>query len=514
MNRPRFAVLAAAIAAALVFPACGKAPAPAPADAKASATAEAVPESLPVPADAPEAPAPPEDPARAAAMSAPVLRETFTGDLDGMIKRRVVRVGTVYSKTGYFIDKGVPRGGAFDGFMLFEDELNKQLQSGHIKVFVAFVLMKHDELLPALVDGRIDVAAASLTVTPERLKLVDFSNPVLTNVDEIVVTGPGSPSITSVDDLAGKEVFVRTSSSYAQSLAALNTRFAAEKKPAIVVKPAPEEFEDEDVLEMVNAGLVGATVVDNHKARFWKQIFPDLVLHPDVAVRSGGTIAVAFRKNSPRLKAASDAWIKKYGPATAFGNQQFKKYLQNTRYVKRATDERERQDFLQMLGLFQKYGDQYKLDYLLMAAQGFQESRLDQNAKSHVGAIGVMQVMPATGKELNVGDITQVDPNIHAGVKYIRFMIDRYFKDDPMTPLNKGLFAFAAYNAGPGRVAQLRKAAASRGLDPNVWFNNVEQVAAEKIGRETVQYVSNIYKYYIAYKLTVEQLDAKKALKK
>ena len=157
--------------------------------------------------------------------------------------------------------------------------------------------------------------------------------------------------------------------------------------------------------------------------------------------------------------------------------------------------------------LFRKYGSQYDLDYLLMAAQGYQESTLDQNVKSPVGAIGVMQVMPPTGKELNVGDISQVEPNIHAGVKYMRFMMDRYYKDEPMTPLNKGLMTFASYNAGPGRVRQLRRETEKRGLDPNVWFGNVERIASERIGRETVTYVSNIYKYYVTYTLLTAQLD-------
>jgi membrane-bound lytic murein transglycosylase MltF len=169
--------------------------------------------------------------------------------------------------------------------------------------------------------------------------------------------------------------------------------------------------------------------------------------------------------------------------------------------------------------IFQKYGDKYGMDYLLMAAQGYQESTLRQNVKSPVGAIGVMQLMPATGQQMNVGDITQEEPNIHAGVKFIRFMMDRYYgKETDMTPLNKGLFTFAAYNAGPGRIAQLRKIAAERGLDRNVWFNNVEVVAAERIGRETVTYVSNIYKYYLGYRLIDEQVQerrkAQEALKK
>jgi membrane-bound lytic murein transglycosylase MltF len=151
------------------------------------------------------------------------------------------------------------------------------------------------------------------------------------------------------------------------------------------------------------------------------------------------------------------------------------------------------------------------MDWMLMAAQGYQESRLDQSA------VGIMQVMPQTGKDLQVGDITKTEANIHAGVKYIRFMVDQYYANEPMTDLDKGLFAFAAYNCGAGRVNSLRREAEKRGLDRNVWFDNVERVAADRIGRETVTYVSNIYEYYIAYRLVqgeyLEREAAKKSLR-
>ena len=130
-----------------------------------------------------------------------------------------------------------------------------------------------------------------------------------------------------------------------------------------------------------------------------------------------------------------------------------------------------------------------------------------------MGAIGVMQIMPPTGKELNVGDISEVEPNIHAGVKYMRFMADQYFKDKPMDRLNRTLMTFAAYNCGPGRLRQLRRETEKKGLDPNVWFGNVERVASERIGRETVTYVSNIYKYYVAYLLWTDQQERRAAAK-
>jgi membrane-bound lytic murein transglycosylase MltF len=355
---------------------------------------------------------------------------------------------------------------------------------------------------------------AGFTVTPERDQLVDFTIPATTKpVSEIIVTGPQSPKLASLDDLAGKEVFVRKSSSYWTHLEQTSARLQKAGKPAVVLKPAPEDLEDEDLLEMLNAGLFGIGIVDDYKLTVWSKIYPKITGRPDLAVNSGGELAWAIRPNSPKFKAELDAFVKTHRQGTTFGNTLLKRYIGSTQFVKDARTPQELAKFQKVVELFQRYGGKYDVDFLLMLAQGYQESRLDQQVKSHVGAVGIMQVMPATGKELGVGDITQVEPNIHAGVKYMRFMIDRYYKDEPMDILNKGLFTFASYNAGPARVRQLRQEAARRGLNPNVWFNNVEIVAADKIGAETVNYVSNIYKYYIAYTLVLEDMQRQKALK-
>jgi membrane-bound lytic murein transglycosylase MltF len=445
------------------------------------------------------------------------MQKPWTGDLDGMIERRVIRVLTVNSKTFYFHDKGTLRGTVVDFFKVFEDGLNKKLaaenklKNKNLKVRVVFIPLPRDQLLPGLVAGKGDIAAANLTITPERQKLVDFTIAGLSNVSEVAVTGPASPKVASVDDLFGKEVFVRKSSSYYETLADLNKKLAAEKKLPITLREAPETLEDEDLLEMLNAGLVALIVVDKHKADFWKQIFPQLTIHDNVEVRTGGEIAWAFRKDSPQLKAVLDDFATRNKVGTATGNELLTRYLKNVKYVKNAASEAERKKFLALVQYFQKYGDQYDVDWVLMGAQGYQESQLNQNAKSPVGAIGVMQVMPATGKDMKVGDISETEANIHAGIKYMRWMIDQYYDKEPMTKLDKALFAFASYNAGAGRISQLRKEAAKRGLDPNVWFQNVEYVVAEKIGQETVTYVSNIYKYYIAYRLILENQAAQQA---
>jgi membrane-bound lytic murein transglycosylase MltF len=293
----------------------------------------------------------------------------------------------------------------------------------------------------------------------------------------------------------------------------MNEQLKTRGKPAVVIIEAPDVLEDDDVLEMVNAGLAPITVVDDYLAEFWSRVLTNITVHKNIAVRSGGNLAVAFRKENPKLREAVNQWIRKHGKGDAFRNVIERRYLQSVKFVKNAAADAERQKLQKVVELFRKYGSQYNIDHLLMAAQGYQESTLDQNVKSPVGAIGVMQVMPPTGKQLNVGDITQLEPNIHAGVKYMRFMMDQYFKDEPMDNLNKGLMTFASYNAGPGRVRQLRREAAKRGLDPNVWFGNVERVASERIGRETVTYVSNIYKYYVTYRLMTEQQERRAAAK-
>ena len=440
------------------------------------------------------------------------LTETFTGDLDQMVARRLIRVGVAANRTFYFVDKGVQRGAAYEMGVAFEEYLNKKLKTTPAtKVSVFFAPLPRDQMATALTQGKVDLVVAQVIVRPELQALVDFSAPVRENVSEVIVSGPGAPAIATLDDLSGKEVYARRESSAWESLTGLNQKLAAKGLAPVVLREVPGNLEDDDLLEMTDAGILPLVVAHDYLAEFWRKVFTHLTIHETLALRTGATIAVPFRKGSPKLAAELDAFLAKNGLGTAFGNMIEKRYLVNTKFAKSATSEAERKKFTDLVAFFKKYSDQYQLDFLLMAAQGYQESGLDQNAKSQVGAIGVMQVMPATGKELAVGDITLLENNIHAGVKYMRFMIDRYYKDEPMDKLNKGLFTFASYNAGPARVRQLRKEAEKRGLDPNVWFGNVEQIASERIGRETVTYVSNIYKYYIAYKLMVEDRARREA---
>jgi membrane-bound lytic murein transglycosylase MltF len=445
------------------------------------------------------APAPPPAP-----RPVPELRrveQKWRGDLDGMVKRRMIRALVVYSKTFYFIDRGAPHGTSYDTLTAFEAFLNRKLKRRHLKVHVVFVPVSRDQLMPALLQGRGDIAAANLTITPAREALVDFSNPFWTGISELLVTGPSARGIRSIEDLSGRKILVRASSSYYEHLLRLNRRLEQEGRDPVEIELAPEHLEDEDLLEMVNAGLIPYVIVDSHKAHFWAKIFKNIEVRDDIALNRGGRIAWAFRHRSPELKAAVNEFVRHARKGTLFGNTTFAKYLESTKWVRNATTSDEMARFERTVALFKKYAERYDFDWLMLAAQGYQESRLNQKRRSPSGAIGVMQVMPATGRAMDVGDIRKLEPNIHAGVKYMRKMLDDYFDGAKMDSLNRNLFAFAAYNAGPTRIASLRRLAVKRGLDPNVWFGSVERVAAEKIGRETVQYVSNIYKYYVAYRL-------------
>jgi membrane-bound lytic murein transglycosylase MltF len=324
-------------------------------------------------------------------------------------------------------------------------------------------------------------------------------------VKEVVVTAPGGPQIATVDDLAGKVVFARKSSSYWEHLERLNERFKKEGKPAINLQAVPEDIGDEDLLDMVNAGLLQTVVVNDLTAKLWAKLLPKMQIHLDVAVSTGGAFSWGVRKGSPRLLADLNDFFKTHRQGTAFGQELLARYVGGTYMLKQAVSETAMKQFQATSAQFQKYSSQYGMDYLLMMAEGFQESGLNQGVKSPVGAVGVMQLMPPTGKEMNVGDIGVQENNIHAGIKYFRQLEQKYYGDEPMDEVNKVLFTFAAYNCGPGRMKQLRAEAAAKGLDPNVWINNVEVIAAARIGMETVTYVSNIYKYYVTYKLLTQQ---------
>ena len=437
----------------------------------------------------------------------------WTGDFSEMLKRGKLRLLVPYSKTLFFVDRGRQLGVVAEFGHELEASINARYKSKTSRFHVDLLPTARGRLLEALNKGYGDAIAANLTITPERLTVVDFVDPWLKNVKEIIVTGPSSPKLDRIEDLAGRDIHVRDSSVYIGHLAKLSQALVAKGLKPISIKPIDENLENEDLIEMVNAGLLPYAVVDDHEASIWTQIFPNAVPRKDLVVGEGGDIAWAVRKNSPELKAELNAFFSNHSAVTSFGATLRKRYFSDKRIVKNALEENEAQKFLAVIDLFRRYAAQYNFDYLMIVAQSYQESELDQSRRSPAGAVGLMQIKPSTaaGKPIGITGVdSDPDRNVHAGCAYLRYLADTYLDDPAIDARNRTLMSFAAYNAGAYSLQKFRAFAQQADLDPNIWFSNVELGAAKIVGFETVQYVNNVYKYFIAYQLSIERLEAQR----
>ena len=445
------------------------------------------------------------------------MANTAFGDLDSIIARGYVRVLVPYSKTYYYVEGMKRYGLAYELLNLFEKELNRQLKFDPPKVRVIFIPVSREHILPLLTSGHADMIASGYTITPEREKRIDFSSPTVTGIKDIVVGGPSAPPVKSIADLAGQRIYVRENSSYQASLTRLNESFRRTGLKPLQIEFTGPYLEAEDILEMVNEGLIPFTVISEDLGTLWSSVYDKLNVYTKIAVDSNVSYGWAFRKNSPKLKAAVNEFIPTIRKGSLTGNMLYDKWLKNKSRLRNAQSPEALADLNKFRSLFKKYGNTYSLDWMLLSAQAFQESQLKQETVSHAGAVGLMQVLPSTAANppINIPEIkTSVDNNVHAGVKYMRYLIDNFFAGERMDSLNIHLFALAAYNAGPGNVRKLRREAREKGMNPNEWFDNVEILAARHIGDEPVQYVSNIYKYYMAYQALQHYKDLRDDIEK
>lgn len=433
------------------------------------------------------------------------IDDIFTGDLPGMAERGVIRVGTTFSRTNFFLEDGRPRGATWELMERFEESLRSK--GGSLEdVRVLMVPLARDGLIDALAAGQVDLLAANLSITPERAERVAFSAPIASGVSELVVSGPTGPALESLDDLAGQAIHVRESSSYRESLQMLADDFRSRGLEPPEIVAVDELLETEDILELVAAGVFPVTIADSSLTRLWSDVLPELVVHDELVLRDDVEIAWAMRPENGELKRVVDAFVAEHGKGTLFGNIIIRRYFQTNEWVRNPLEASDRARFEELRGYFREYADRYGLDWLLSAAQGYQESRFDQSLVSSAGAVGIMQLLPSTAADSLVGlpDIQDENVNIHAGVKYTSRILERYFDDPAIHPVDQRLFALAAYNAGPRRIRQYRARAAERGFDPNRWFRNVELVSND----ETRTYVANIFKYYVAYREYVRRREA------
>ncbi len=427
----------------------------------------------------------------------------WTGDWPGIVERGYLRMVVPHNPLFVAYDGDKAIGLAVERARELEKYFKETLNSS---VEVIWIPAPRNDLLEFLKTGRGDVVDANLTVTQERAAEVAFTEPLRRDVREIAVTGLGVPQLNTLDDLVSLGLHLRRSSSYYQHLEAINATRRDQGQQPIPVIPVDEALEDRDLLEMVHGGLIPASVVDDHKAQLWAQVFDNLTLHEDVFLHQGGEIAWAVRREAPELKGVLDGFIPSIRKGSLLGNIFDKRYLQSADWVERIDSEESRARLDEVRQIVDQYAPRYDFDGVMILAQIFQESRFDHSAQSSAGAVGLMQVRPSTAADPNVGigDISAPEDNVHAGVKYLHFVRERYFSDQTIDDLDRVLFSLAAYNAGPANIRKARQRAEAMALDPDVWFDHVEIATARAVSGEPVVYVRNIFKYAVALRLLQE----------
>lgn len=421
-----------------------------------------------------------------------------TGDLPEMLALQKIRVLVTPNRSTYFLDKaGQPRGLDYELLNRYGKFLNRKRKKGTLPVSIIFIPVTIAELGDALLDGRGDIAGITL-LTPKRSKEFAYTDPVFDQVNEVLVTRKGGPEISKLEDLAGKTVHVVDGSAQMEGMARLNERLKIAGLKSVKVIKAKPYVAYENLLEMINGGFISAAVVPDVLANLWKGVFKDLMIHERIPVSKGMKAGWAVRKSNPELLHSMNEAIR-----TALKKdknvfeKKFKQYFKRTHWISNPFTKGSK---FNLATHFQREAGAFGMDWIQIMAQGFQESALNQKAKSPYGAVGIMQVLPSTAESLGIKNYMKLEGNIRAGVKYMDKLMKRFAKDPGINRENRFFLTLASYNAGPGRVNGYRKRAKKMGYDPNIWFGNVERVALRSGNLETVMYVRNIMNYTMAYK--------------
>ena len=436
---------------------------------------------------------------------------TWTGSYQEMLERHVIRLAVPYDRTIYINDKGIERGMSVE----IAKALTKWLNTKYIahlagrSVSVKLVPLPKEQLLSALTQGQADMAVGDLGLyEPIPNASAYLVNHATKLQKEVLVTGPSSPFVSSLSDLSGQTIYGSRNTNFHTTLSNLNEELKQAGKPLVNLISPLGSLDDEDLLEMLDSGLIPFVIVSDWKAALWQPIYTKNTVHSDLSSEDAGWVGWAVRSSNGDLNADLQTFYLGDGSTQAVNAFRQADYKQHLKGLKDPIEKTAWIHFKSMHPLFDEYGAQYQLNPLMIAALGFQETMLNQNAVSPVGAIGVMQLMPATGASLGVGNIHLLGPNIDAGAKYMDRLMSANFSGVQFDGNNRSLFAVASYNIGPNNVAKARDRAQEIGLDPNQWFGNVEFSAARKMGVEPVNYVRNVYKYFIAYQLKLNQIQS------
>jgi membrane-bound lytic murein transglycosylase MltF len=436
------------------------------------------------------------------------ISDVYTTTLAGVLERRYLRVVTSKNSFDFFIHDGKRGGYQYELVKAFTRHLNRKYVKGRKEVPIQFDLLPvaDDQLIPMLLAGRGDMIASRMTITPERQEQVLFSVPYR-EVDELVVTHGLTGDHRFLHDLAGQRVSVRRSSSYYTSLQALNEQLESEGKERIHIDTVDEELGTEAILAMVAKRALDFSVADSIVAETAVAVWPELRILTGMEVRKGGQLAWATTHAAQDLATEMNAFLPRYRHGSLLGNVAVQKYFEPDHSLHARIDGERTAPLSPYDDLLRLHAERYDFDWRLMAALAYQESRFNPLASNRSGAVGFFQIKPMTAREPYIGipDVKgpeNVENNIHAGIKYLAWIKQRYFDSIPeMSEDDRMRMAMAAYNAGPRTLINARNRAVKMGLDPMLWFRNVEIALLTMRKTEPVKYVSEINQRYVSYQM-------------
>ncbi len=440
------------------------------------------------------------------------MTDYYTYDFEELVKTGVIRILVVYDGVNYyFVD------GHEDGFAVaMGKQLKKYINETHIKndsnkIDIQYIPVRTDQIFKLLEKGVGDIAASFIIPTQRLKNEVAFTDPFMQELSELVVTKKGSYKIKSIKDLSGISVYIRKSSKAYETIKALNIAFRTMNWAPVNIVLVQETMQDAELIQRISNGEIPATIISSAQAKLWEHIFTNIKFHTEFPVSSHNTMNWAIRNYNYHLLNIVNQFIALYNQDTKSGKKIVGTYF---RPLANSTSTHSKKQSLSTMGMkfdefqkfktvFKKYGEEYDLDWRLLMSQAYQESTFNPNAKSPKGPIGLFQVSPTMAQNFlvnSVDELKTIDGNAKAATKYLKYIVDNYLKGSYyLDNQNKMAFALASYNAGPGRIKYYRTLAERQGLDPNVWFNNVEKIVAEKGLSETVNYVSSILKRYRAF---------------
>jgi membrane-bound lytic murein transglycosylase MltF len=438
--------------------------------------------------------------------------EEKTSDLPEMLKTNKVRVLTTYTFGNYFVYKGKAYGFEYSLMEEFRKFLNKDRKRG-IQVEFHYFPIPYDLLIPALNSGYGDIVAANLTIIPERSQGADFTDPYLWDLKEVLVSHDSMEGIQKIEDLSGREVHIRENSSYYYSLKRLNERLERQNLDPVKIITLPGIVNTGEILELINSSVINMTVADNHIASMADELLPNIRVFDQLVINDDVKFGWLVRENNPQLKEGLNEFIKTIKKGTLLGNIYFKRYFKENPWAREYLKQEDLDKFSTYAPIFKKYGEMYDIDWMLVEAQAFQESGLDPDVRSQAGAVGLMQLLPSTAKYIGFDDIQSSDNNVHAGVKYLKYLMDQYFPEDKFSKAERLRFALAAYNAGPGNMQKSMRKTEELGYDSTKWFENTELGTLSQVGLEPVHYVRNINKYYLSFLISDVLRDVKEEIR-